>query len=231
MSLQNTNRSYLQQLTNKLQVGSYIRIINYHNTPAYNADEFDSQLKFYSQHFCPVSIQDLDDFYNSKRWNKEKPGLILAFYNGYRNNYDVFYPLLEKYGFTGWFFVVTDFINNPVKKQINFARNHTLNIIKDEYPDGRYALSWRELKELSEKHVIGSHTRTHTQITQTSSEELMKEEIVISRRELEDKLNQEIPIFCWLGGEEYGFNKKAAQYVSQAGYHYLLSNFKIEKIK
>lgn len=223
--------SVIKEAQSGIISNKYIRAINYHNTPAFSAQDFEKQLKFFKKHFSPVSVEDLDNFFDEGKWEKEKPGLIISFFDGYRNNYDVYYPLLEKYGFIGWFFIATGFVNTLPKKQKEFALKHSLVLVKDEYEDGRYALSLEEIKELDKHHVIASHTKTHTLLTLSSTEEDIKREIIESKDDLEGALNHNIDAFCWLGGEEYNHNVVASKIVLQAGYRFMFGNMKIERIK
>ncbi|MCK1992947.1 polysaccharide deacetylase family protein [Peribacillus muralis] len=212
--------------------GQYIRAINYHNTHVFDSDRFERELKFYQQNFSPVTQEDLDEFFVTKQWKKEKPGLILSMFEAYRNNYDVALPLLEKYGFVGWYHVITDFIDTPVKLQKEFAETHNIDNDRwDEYSiDQRYAMTWDEVRQVAKNHVICSHTRSHYRITLDTPEEVMKREIVESKHILEDKLQQDVDVFCWLGGGQFNSNPLAAEYIEKAGYHYLFGNSKIHRI-
>jgi peptidoglycan/xylan/chitin deacetylase (PgdA/CDA1 family) len=69
----------------------------------------------------------------------DKP-IILTFDDGYRDNYENAFPLLQKYGFTGTFFLITNFID-----------------------EGRPAyVTWDQVKELAQAgNEIGAHTRDH----------------------------------------------------------------------
>ncbi|MFQ5854962.1 MAG: polysaccharide deacetylase family protein [Anaerolineae bacterium] len=69
----------------------------------------------------------------------ERP-IILTFDDGYRDNYENAFPLLEKYGFTGTFFLITNFID-----------------------EGRPAyLTWDQVKHLARVgNEIGAHSRDH----------------------------------------------------------------------
>ena len=58
-------------------------------------------------HVYVVKEADLELYLKSGEWRKPKPGLIVSVFEGYRNGYDVFAPLLERHGLTGWFFVIT----------------------------------------------------------------------------------------------------------------------------
>ena len=55
---------------------SYIRVVNYHNTNPVNAERFEAEIKYYSEHFVPVTLKDLDRFFETRKWPYEKPGLI-----------------------------------------------------------------------------------------------------------------------------------------------------------
>jgi peptidoglycan/xylan/chitin deacetylase (PgdA/CDA1 family) len=210
--------------------GSYIRTINFHNTPLVKKDLYERQLAFCQPYFSSVSQADLDSFFSTGAWHKDKPGLIPVFYEGYRNNFDVAAPLAEKYGFVGWFFVPSAFPSVPVAEQRTFAEAHHIGTV-EEYDDGRIAMTWDELRELDKKHVIACHTKHHERLTPDSPDVLLRQEIIESKRELEQQLGHEVSSFAWLYGSEYGVNAKADSYVREAGYRYLFSNFKIQKLK
>jgi hypothetical protein len=89
--------------------GKFIRAVNYHCVPPACGIPFEKQLQFYTMHFSDVTEDDLGDFLFQKKWDKKKPGLIISFDDGDLSNYSVAAPLLEKYGFTGWFFIPTGF--------------------------------------------------------------------------------------------------------------------------
>src|SRR5262245_5815865 len=112
-----------------------IRVINFHNTPRGRLAEYERQLEHCSRHFAPVTEDDLDRYLRTGGWHKAKPVLILALYEGYRNHYDVFVPLIERYGLIGWFFVITGFVSAPVAEQVNFAARHDITIVPNEYTD------------------------------------------------------------------------------------------------
>lgn len=211
---------------------SYIRVVNYHNTNPADSGRFEVEIKYFSEHFVPVRMKDLDTFFATKRWPYEKPGLIPAIFEGFRNHYDVMLPILDRYQFTGWFYLPGFFMDVPVLEQLDFSEEHELNITdKDLYPDGRVAMNWDEVRRISENHEICCHSGTHFEITKETPDEDMYREIVLSKRHLEEKTGREVEVFCWLYGEEYSYNTRAQKYLKEAGYKYVLSNLKLEKIR
>lgn len=211
---------------------SYIRVINYHNTDAINEERFETEIKYFSENFQPVTIANLDRFFETKKWPFAKPGLIPAIFEGYRSHVDTYARILDKYNFVGWFYIPSFFMDIPAKDQIDFCHNHRLRISKVHgFEDGRVAMNEEEVKKLSEKHVICCHTGTHYELKPDSTEEEVRYEIVEAKRKLEQVTGKPCDVFCWLAGEDYAHSKWAHKYLEEAGYKYVVSNLKIEKIK
>lgn len=220
----------LSSLRHGLTQGAYVRSVNYHSTPATHKDQYEQQLELYANHFTGVGESDLATFLTTKEWSKDKPGLIFAFYNGYRNNYDVMKPLLEHYGFTGWFFIPTEFVSTVSSEQRAFAAEHNIRIAPHEYPDERVAIDWTEVRTLDSEHVVASHTKTHTQVSLHDRGELFRE-IVGAQHDFTRQLGHPVKAFAWLWGGEFGMNPKADNLVLEAGYSFLFSNYKIQRVQ
>ena len=187
-----------------LMNNSYIRVVNYHNTNPVDAERFEAEIKYFSQHFV----------------------------EGFRNHYDVILPILDKYHFTGWFYLPSFFMDVPVMDQLAFSEAHDLNVSdKNLYPDQRVAMTWDEVREIAGRHEICCHTGNHFEITKETSQEDMQREIVEAKRYLEEKIGREVEVFCWLYGEEYHYNEKAHKFLKEAGYKYVVSNLKLERIR
>lgn len=76
-------------------------------------------------------------------------------------------------------------------------------------------MDWWHLRELVNMGIeIGSHTLTHPYLSKISPSKA-KEEIVISKKLLEDKLNTEVTTFCYPYGD---YNEKIRDMVIEAGY-------------
>lgn len=197
----------------------YVRVVNYHGTPPEHAARFEAQVAWLAAHFAPVTEAALDDFFRTGRWGAPKPGIIVSFDDGLRSNYAVAAPTLERHGLVGWFFVPVGFIDTPPEAQRAFAEARQVQV-DHAWPDGRLAMSWDELRALSRRHVIGSHTRSHLRLGSEVAPAALEDEIVRTRDDLAAHLGKPANAFCWVGGEESSYSAEAARVVRRAGYRY-----------
>lgn len=217
------------QMEKEIAAKPLIRAVNFHNTPRARAAEFETQLASLSRSFSSVNEDELDLYLATGQWKKAKPGVIIAVYEGYRNGYDVFLPLVERYGLIGWFFVITGFIDAAAGDQFAFASKHSIYMATSEYGDGRYALSWSELREIGRKHVVCSHTRNHISLAPLTAAE-REGEIIGAQRDFKKNLDHPVRSFASFGGPPYGEDSDTDRLVDQAGYQFLFSNLKIQRL-
>lgn len=219
------------KLQSVLTRGQHIRVVNYHGTTISNADSFRRQIEYFSKEFSTVSFSELQHFLCTGERPVAKPGIIITFDDGLRNNFDVAAPILNQCGFAGWFFIPTDFIDSPVPDQMRFASEHFISPTFDpsDHWDGRIAMNWDELRQLQHSHVVGCHTRTHQRMYGTLSAEQVANEIKTSKQILEDRLQAEVPSFAWVGGEEATYSQRAAQAIVDAGFElgFMTNNFPV----
>ncbi|HAB18129.1 MAG TPA: polysaccharide deacetylase family protein [Verrucomicrobiota bacterium] len=207
-----------------------IRVVNFHNTPRARVSEYRQQLSRLISTFSSVNEAELDQYLSSGRWPKAKPGVIVAIYEGYRNGFDVLLPLLEEVGLVGWFCVITGFLKAPPSDQLAFAEAHDIGMQTREYADGRYALSWDELREIDRRHVVVSHARSHVLLASLTDPE-RESEIVGSQRDLQEHLGHSVRSFVSYGGPAYGTDPATDQLIHTAGYQFVISNLKIQRIR
>lgn len=207
-----------------------IRAVNFHNTSRAQAAMYERQLAEYSKSFSAVTPEDLDQYLTTGQWHKSKPGLIVSVFEGYRNSYDVLVPLIEKHGFVAWFWIITSFINCPIPEQASYADHHDIDMLTHEYPDGRYAMTWEELRALDKKHVIASHTRNHTLLSALDPA-VQKLEVIGSQEDFQKNLGHPVRAFVSLTGPAYGENAAIDRLIDEAGYDTVLSNFRVQRIK
>lgn len=118
--------------------------------------------------------------------------IVLTFDDGYKDFYTNAYPVLKKYNLKAVVFLVTNFMD------------------KDNY------LNYPMVEEMYKSGLIsfGSHTVSHSSLTQISEKQVISE-IVTSKKILESTLGYKIRFFCYPYGH---FNNLAVNKVKEAGY-------------
>ena len=230
MSEENTFHARAAKLEGAFGANPLIRAVNFHSTPRSRRAQYDRQLAAYSRHFSSVNEAELLDYLGTGHWPKEKPGLIVSVFEGYRNSFEVLAPLLEQHGFVGWFWLITGFLNAPVPQQREFAEHHDIDMQTHEYPDGRYALTWDEVRTLSRRHVIACHSRSHTLLAPLSVQE-QRREVVEPQDDFRRHLGRPARAFVSLTGPPYGENPMTDRLIDEGGYELVLSNFRMQKVR
>jgi len=196
-----------------------IRTVIYHSVPQTHADNFERQLEYYAQHYSNVTLDDLDSLVHGGAWSHPKPGLIISFDDGLRTHAEVAAPLLEKHGFTGWFFAPTEFIDEPEESQREFATEHQI-LLHEDLPGERVAMTWAQARELASKHVVGGHTASHVRLSSELTALQLQTEIAEAREYLAEKLGHAVDTFAWVGGEEWSYSRTAADAIRSAGFRF-----------
>jgi len=188
----------------RLIYGPHIRAIGYHSVQPHEADMFERQIHWYSKHFVNVGREELEDLLAGRARGWKLPGILLTFDDGTRTHFDTVAPILEKYGFTGWFFVPSGLLNlgsedpdDEFSRDGTRARNLTID----------------QLKGLAERHVVGSHGVTHIRLAESAPDDKLGYEISESSRQLEEIIGREVDIFSWIGGEEWAYCETASELV------------------
>jgi peptidoglycan/xylan/chitin deacetylase (PgdA/CDA1 family) len=126
----------------------------------------------------------------------ERP-VVLTFDDGYGDFYTEAVPLLKQHEFTGTLFMTTGWVGKEGER--------------------KRMLNWRELAEAEQAGIeIGAHTCKHPQLDQLP-ENLMREELYVSKSELEDNLGLKVPGLAY----PYGYsNAKVRRVARDIGYDY-----------
>lgn len=209
-----------------LKWGCYQRSLHYHNTPSAHRDLYEKQLEYIRQHYEVWSPGQAIEYLKTGKRGR-KPSIIVAAFDGYRNNHDVLWKLFEEIGIHGWFLLVTDFINAEDQNQERLLSHYQMQWVPDEYADGRYAMNWQEAGEISRRHTMVNHTSTHYRLTEQTQEETLKYEILHAEELIQRHLEEKPQIFSWLGGAGLEKNRHADGLLRKNGYH-LLMGYRLE---
>ena len=204
-------------LVQKRLLWPWARALNYHDVPVRLAGAFEAQLGYFARHFVSVGPSELAEL-QSGRWPHPKPGLLLTFDDGLRSHAEVVAPLLEKYGFSGWFNVPVGFVDAKPAEQKAFARSHRIGFRASDCPEDRIAMSWAELRRLDGSHTICCHTWNHRRLSAELTPVELELEIGEAKRRLEAELGHQVRGFAWVGGEEWAYSRAAADRIRAAGF-------------
>jgi peptidoglycan/xylan/chitin deacetylase (PgdA/CDA1 family) len=196
----------------------YIRALNYHDTPQGFASNFRKQLEWYSSRFADCNYQQLRKLLSEGKWDGHKPGILISFDDGLKSNYEIAAPLLEEYGFTGWFMIPVSFLDANSSVQVEFASTNNIAYLARS-KDSDLVMSWDDVRDLEMRgHVITCHSMNHKRLSDSLTDAELREEIVRSKSVLESRLGHAVSGFTWVGGEEASYSKRAFQFILQANY-------------
>lgn len=212
--------------------GRFVRVVNYHNTPASGRDALRAELASYAEHFDAIGLDDLETFYATGRWRPTRPAFLPVFYEGYRNHIEVAAPVCEELGITGWFMVCTGFVECPAPEQEAFARAHWIGLGPEDLArrGERLSMTWDEVAHLSTRHVVSPHTASHDGVADVVTDEDIEREIVEPKRRMDAVTGQSAPAFAWMMGTPWGTSERHDQAVRRAGYRFHISNSMIQRI-
>ena len=221
----------LGALVGGLAAGRVIRVVNFHATPRYRADQYRRQMEAYARLFAPITHLTFDSAFDGT-WSDPRPGLMPVLFEGFRDNVDVMLPILEEFGFKGWFFIPSAFPSVVPEVQRSYAKAHRLHLPKhDEYEGDRVAMTWDEAKAVAERgHGFACHSRSHFDLRPDTPDHVLWDEIHTAANEMRNGIGWPVEIFCWLRGAEAGVNRRADTMLKAAGFRYLFSNFKVQRL-
>ncbi len=138
----------------------------------------------------------------------------LSFDDGFRNNFTNALPILKKYDVPAIFFIPSSLIDASEDKIDKYCMETT------KYNSVIEMLKWDDVREMiSLGYEIGSHTKTHARFSDISNnQELMEDEIVGSKKEIEENLDYECKYISWPYGTLDDADDKSLEMAKQAGY-------------
>ena len=166
---------------------------NGHSVSRFNvtAADFEAQLALLQAlGYHPVTIGEIAAALDGKAALSERP-VALTFDDGWREQYDVAFPILQRYGMRATFFVSTSFVGYP-----------------------RF-MTWEELAEMRDAGMeIASHGRKHINLADADDPDAWRE-IARSRETLEEKLGVSAVSFAYPFG---GYRRGLPAMLERAGY-------------
>lgn len=170
-------------------------------------NEFEKQLKYLKDNsYITITFKDLSKL--SKEDRKKKKYIILTFDDGYKDNYDLLFPLLKKYNMKAVIYMVSDEKYNRWDVEASGEKKFDL-------------MSKDEMLEMHKSGLVefGGHTLHHPKLD-TLTEEEQKYEIEENKIYLEKTLGEKLYSFAY----PYGiFNETSKKIVKELGFNYGLA--------
>ncbi len=183
-----------------------VPILMYHyiSVPPDNADkyrrdlsvtpvEFERQMSYLAENgFETVDLYDLSLAITSKKELPEKP-VIITFDDGYVDNFENAFPILQNRGQKATFFVITDFID---KERPGY-------------------LDWEMIEEMADAGMrIESHSKTHPDLS-IAERDYIVYEILGSQETIAAHIGYSPRYFCYPGGR---YNEEVKTIVEELGF-------------
>ncbi len=142
-------------------------------------EHFDAQMKLLADNgYQSITLLDLYQYLAAGRDLPAKP-IVLTFDDGYVDNYENAYPILQKYGLIGTFFVLTE---------------------SSDYADPNY-MSWPMIKEMSDNGMdIELHSKDHIDLRYCSYECLIFQ-IIGGRQSIEGHTGRPVNFMAYPSGK------------------------------
>lgn len=178
-----------------------VPVLNYHqindtehNSLTVNTKQFEAQMKYLAESgYTPITPAEMLDAWEGKGTLPEKP-VIITFDDGYLDNYNHAYPILQKYGLKATIFLISDYVST--------------------YPN---YLTWADVLEMQESGLIDfeSHTLSHEELTKAPSTEEAKKQLTESKKALEWHLGRPVTFIAYPCGE---YDETLEDLTKDAGY-------------
>ena len=204
---------YVNKKKYEVPVIMYHRVINNpENEGVYGTYIYEDMFKKHLQYlkdknYTVITFKDLDKIGWRNRFEKDRKYIILTFDDGYKDNYDLAFPILKEFNFKATIFLMGSLTYNEWDVKAGGERKFSL-------------MSVEMIKEMQDYGIeFGAHTFNHPKLNILSNEEI-EHQIVDVKKPLEEKIGKEIITFAY----PYGIlNDYAKKMTKKAGYTFALA--------
>jgi peptidoglycan/xylan/chitin deacetylase (PgdA/CDA1 family) len=173
-------------------------------------EKFLEQLGVIREYYTPIRLEQLLALLDGRARASDfgaRPPVVLTFDDGFKDNYDVVLPLLERYGFPAVIFVPTDYLGRE-----NFWEQHHYNIPRREI------VTAEQLADMHRRGLaLGGHTCSHPHLSELPSE-AAEREIATGRAVIEELIGEPVRTFAYPFGQVIDWTPETAAIVERLGF-------------
>ena len=138
----------------KLLVLTYHRFSSHKELNKVSAAEFSAHLEYLKKYTSVISLSEAVE-HLAKQTRLPPNSTVITVDDGYRDTFDVAYPLLNSFGFPATLFAVTDFIDGKCwlwtdRIRFIFSNTKKTSLVIELDAGARFDVKWRSTKEASE---------------------------------------------------------------------------------
>jgi peptidoglycan/xylan/chitin deacetylase (PgdA/CDA1 family)/SAM-dependent methyltransferase len=175
-------------------------------------EQFEQHLQWLKNHCELMSLEALLDA-RGRGAAGSRPRVAITFDDGYRDNYDHAFPLLQKYGAIATFFLTVGFLD----------RADGVRVRLDVAPKELQALTWEQVREMQSAGMeFGAHTYSHPNLASLGQEQLDRE-VKQAKVLMEDRIGRRVVGFAYPYGKKRHYNKRVLAAIRGAGYGYAVA--------
>jgi peptidoglycan/xylan/chitin deacetylase (PgdA/CDA1 family) len=211
--------------------GRALRVVNYHSTPQRLAHVVEEEARDYAARYDVLDPAGLARLLATGEWTGERPPLVVALFDGFRNNATVALPALERAGVTAWLHLPTDFLEAAPEDQPGVAVRDAIRVAPEEVAAGeRLAMTWDEVAAAAERHAVGAHTATHTTAAAVRDPAAVEREVVRPLRQVAAVTGRPADAFAFLGGTPWDAASDAGRAARDEGAAWWVSGLAYERL-
>ncbi|MCY9844263.1 polysaccharide deacetylase family protein [Vibrio caribbeanicus] len=207
---------YVQKLRKEMPIIMYHRFIKNDSEKGIHGtylhiDMLDKHLKLIKRMgFETITFEDLAERRPISRLEHGKRYIIITVDDGYKDNYELLFPLLKKYNFKAVVYAVSGETFNRWDVEVPSNPEKRVELMSSE-----------QIRELSESGLveIGGHTVTHPHLNQLTSAE-QEQEIYDNKVALESMIGKRLTSFAYPYGS---LNEDSQNIASKIGYQYAVA--------
>lgn len=198
--------------------GNRVVVLCYHSVhprrkfASVTPERFAEHLQWLKLHCQVIPLSEV--LFAAQSGNRDKPLVAITFDDGYDDNYEFAFPLLQEHEVPATFFVTVGFIERDpvVLRRFRTLRRAPLDDIQP--------LTWKQIREMREAGMaLGSHTWSHPNLARLDPREA-RHELLRAKEVLEQRLGEEVMSLAYpFGKPGRHFTRSTMELAAEVGYN------------